>query len=582
MGAADEAGSWTEHTHSDGRRYYYNRVTKQSSWDKPDALKSPEERMNNTVWKEYKAADGRDYYFNTVTKQSVWEMPIELKRLRGLMKEDSSEDEKEPEKEEAPQWSTQEERRNAFKDLLEEKGVKSTMKWEEAIKQIQEDPRFNALPSAGERKQFFAEWLTQTKKREKEEERDKKKRAKDDYLAALTEWKDLKVNSRYRDAAEALMDKEFWPLIDEDERDELFQDFMDEHEKKTKEERRKKRKEFVEKVKKVYDEKSEITVTSRWREVQDLLRDNESFRWLSKLEALTSWEEWVLDQEKKEIEEKRKVKYRQERLNRDACRDLLREQQIKGRINMTTHWSSVAKKIVDDPRYEKLIGQPGSTPHDLFDDLIDELNEKYKEDRAKIKKMAKAKGLIVTSSSTYEWFHEQLKAEEGYVDIPEEHRKMMFESLVGKAKEQDEDMEKNAKKNRGKFVELLQKTRDITATSTYKEAEKLLGSSAAWTAVDEQTRRQCFDIFVDQLKIQSAGKKEEDAGSDDSDADDERPKKKGKTSKAASAKEKTKKKKDADEEPPAKSSKKPAKKREREEEDEDDDGDKKKKHKSRR
>merc|ERR1719247_2308587 len=90
----DAASAWTEHTHSDGRRYYYNRVTKQSSWDKPDALKSNEEKLNTTVWKEYKTADGRDYFFNPVSKQSVWEMPPELKALRAAQREDSSDEEK--------------------------------------------------------------------------------------------------------------------------------------------------------------------------------------------------------------------------------------------------------------------------------------------------------------------------------------------------------------------------------------------------------------------------------------------------------------------------------------------------------
>merc|ERR1712151_588047 len=103
------------------------------------------------------------------------------------------------------------------------------MKWEEALKLIQEDRRFNALASAGERKQAFAEFVTQSKKREKEEEREKRKRAKDDFFEALGEWKDLKVTSRYKDAAEAFVDRDFFKLIDEDERDELFQDFMDEH-----------------------------------------------------------------------------------------------------------------------------------------------------------------------------------------------------------------------------------------------------------------------------------------------------------------------------------------------------------------
>merc|ERR1712151_1369650 len=108
-----------------------NKVTKQSSWDKPDVLKSSEEKANTTSWKEYKTADGRDYYYNPVTKQSVWEMPLELKQLRGLAREEESEEE---EKEEEPEWASPEERRAAFRELLEEKGVKCTMKWEEALK----------------------------------------------------------------------------------------------------------------------------------------------------------------------------------------------------------------------------------------------------------------------------------------------------------------------------------------------------------------------------------------------------------------------------------------------------------------
>lgn len=31
---------WTEHKSPDGRNYYYNNITKQSSWDKPDELKT--------------------------------------------------------------------------------------------------------------------------------------------------------------------------------------------------------------------------------------------------------------------------------------------------------------------------------------------------------------------------------------------------------------------------------------------------------------------------------------------------------------------------------------------------------------
>merc|ERR1711937_425797 len=80
------------------------------------------------------------------------------------------------------------------------------------------------------------------------------------------------------------------------------------------------------------------------------------------------------------------------------------------------------------------------------------------------------------------------------------------------------------KRSRKRFVELLQCSRDVTASTTYKAAARLLGSNAAWEAVDETTRKQCFDVFVDQLKLQ---KTEREASEDRRDRSD-RPEKKGK------------------------------------------------------
>uniref|UniRef100_A0A7S2NJI0 WW domain-containing protein n=1 Tax=Zooxanthella nutricula TaxID=1333877 RepID=A0A7S2NJI0_9DINO len=552
---ANDPSSWTEHTHNDGRRYYYNKVTKQSSWDKPQCLKSDHEKLNTTSWKEYKTADGRDYFYNPVTKQSVWEMPLELKRLRGMDKQEDSDDEQEEEKkEEEPEWKTPEERRAAFRDMLLDKGVKSGMKWEEAAKLCQEDRRFLALNTAGERKQEFSVYVTQTKKREKEEEREKRKRARDDFVEALGKWPDLKPDARYKDAAEYLCESECFKLIEEDERDELFQDFMDEHEKKLKEDRRKQRKEYVEQIKKTYDEHSNISVTSRWQDVKEALRDNETYKWLSKLEALTSWEEWTADVGKSEVETKSKAKFRHERKNRDAFRALVKEHHEQGKIKVSTVWQDYVKDVKSDAQYLDILGQPGSTPHDIFDDLVEELNSKVKEDRAKIKKWAKAAGMTISSASTFEEFEETLQKQEGYAQVPEDTVRGVFDSLHQKAKEQEENAERDAKKSRKRFVELLQKTREVTASTTYEHAAKLMGGSSAWESVDDQTRKQCFDIFVDQLKIQSAARKgkDKDAGSGGSEAE-RKPKKKAEKGKKRAQEE-------PPEEPPEKKSKKTKKK----------------------
>ena len=39
---------WTEHKAADGRVYYYNMETKQSTWEKPDELKSKTEVSSRT------------------------------------------------------------------------------------------------------------------------------------------------------------------------------------------------------------------------------------------------------------------------------------------------------------------------------------------------------------------------------------------------------------------------------------------------------------------------------------------------------------------------------------------------------
>jgi len=67
----------------------------------------------------------------------------------------------------------------------------------------------------------------------------------------------------------------------------------------------------------------------------------------------------------------------------------------------------------------------------------------------------------------------------------------------GSASEQDE--EKDAEKNRMQFVELLLKTREVSAGTTYEDARKLLSSNPVWDTVDETTRRECFEIFVEHL-----------------------------------------------------------------------------------
>merc|ERR1711920_773723 len=94
---------------------------------------------------------------------------------------------------------------------------------------------------------------------------------------------------------------------------------------------------------------------------------------------------------------------------------------------------------------------------------------------------------------------------------------------TAKAAEAEDD--EVAEKNRMQFVELLLKTREIASGSTYEDAVGILKDSAEWKLLDDKTRRECFEIFVEYLDKPHKKKKKDKEdkkgkkGKDDDEAD---------------------------------------------------------------
>jgi len=79
--------NWRQHVPSDGKIYYVNVKTKEVTYTKPvddgfsygDTDEAPPPPVEDIPlppsWKEAFAPDGRTYYFNTSTKQTTWSRP---------------------------------------------------------------------------------------------------------------------------------------------------------------------------------------------------------------------------------------------------------------------------------------------------------------------------------------------------------------------------------------------------------------------------------------------------------------------------------------------------------------------------
>ncbi|SOS80280.1 pre-mRNA-processing factor 40, putative [Plasmodium sp. gorilla clade G1] len=79
-----EKHGWVEMVAKNGRKFYYNSITKCSKWEKPNELKTKEEiRISEkTKWKEYSCSDGRKYWYHEEKNISVWDEPEEIKKIK--------------------------------------------------------------------------------------------------------------------------------------------------------------------------------------------------------------------------------------------------------------------------------------------------------------------------------------------------------------------------------------------------------------------------------------------------------------------------------------------------------------------
>jgi pre-mRNA-processing factor 40 len=85
----------------------------------------------------------------------------------------------------------------AFKELLREKGVSSTATWDQALKLIQNDPRYSALKHLNEKKQVFNAYKVQKQKEEKEEERKRLKQSKEELEKFLQTCEHMSSTIKY-------------------------------------------------------------------------------------------------------------------------------------------------------------------------------------------------------------------------------------------------------------------------------------------------------------------------------------------------------------------------------------------------
>lgn len=154
--------------------------------------------------------------------------------------------------------------------------------------------------------------------------------------------------------------------------------------------------------------KLELGMDYTWNECCQLMKDDPTWKNLHDLDRIRVFSDYIKELEKKDYEEKRQIRKATERKQRIQFRELLKEKIISGELTQKTKWHNFVHKIKDDERLLNMLGQFGSTPHELFVDQTDQLIQYSEQCKPEIKKYIKQVGIQLSATMTFEEFYLRL------------------------------------------------------------------------------------------------------------------------------------------------------------------------------
>ncbi|XP_061219748.1 pre-mRNA-processing factor 40 homolog A isoform X3 [Neopsephotus bourkii] len=416
-----KSSTWTEHKSPDGRTYYYNTETKQSTWEKPDDLKTPAEQLlSKCPWKEYKSDSGKPYYYNSQTKESRWAKPKELEDLEAMIKaeENSTKTEEStpaistpaaaaevttttattaaetaaavatttaataataaPEAETAASSSgvenestgtgtTEEQGQATSTPAVQEQSAESAANTDDSIKQ--EASADAALKKEDDDAQPVKKTYTWNTKEE----------AKQAFKELLKE-KRVPSNASWEQAMKMIInDPRYSALAKLSEKKQAFNAYKVQTEKEEKEEARSKYKEAKESFQRFLENHEKMTSTTRYKKAEQMFGEMEVWNAISERDRLEIYEDVLFFLSKKEKEQAKQLRKR----NWEALKNILDNM---ANVTYCTTWSEAQQYLMDNPTFaedEELQNMDKEDALICFEEHIRALEKEEEEEKQK-------------------------------------------------------------------------------------------------------------------------------------------------------------------------------------------------------
>ncbi|KAL8704385.1 MAG: hypothetical protein Q9201_002454 [Fulgogasparrea decipioides] len=562
------ASVWSQ-AESNGRVYYYNTVTKATQWTKPEELMTPSERaLANQPWKQHASPEGRPYWYHSETKQTTWEMPEVYKSalaqssqppklqmpapqfVAGGTSSFSSQPQRDRDDygerigqdrqisygqmdvngtrgatfdtQNDPNYATFEEGEAAFINLLRRQKVQPDWTWEQTMRATIKDPQYRALKDPKDRKAAFEKYAVEVRLQEKDRAKERLAKLRADFGTMLRRHPEIKHYTRWKTARPIIEGETIFRSTNDDtERKQLFEEYIIELKKAHIEREAVNRKSAMDEL--VHILKGlDLEPYTRWAEAHNMVQadnkfqEDDKFQTLSKSDILTAFENHIKSLERTfndERQREKNSKVRRERQNRDRFLDLLTELKAAGKIKAGTKWMNIHPEIKDDPRYTSMLGQPGSTPLDLFWDVVEEEERAIRLVRNDVYDVLEDKRYEITPKTTLQEFLSLMSTDRRTAHLPSDTLDLIFARLHEKVVRRSEDDKHASERHQRRAIDALRSkikhlsSPPVTASTTWESLRPQIAHLEEFkTLENDGLRRQAFEKVIRRLR-----EKEEDA-----------------------------------------------------------------------
>merc|ERR1712126_113017 len=231
------------------------------------------------------------------------------------------------------------------------------------------------------------------------------------------------------------------------------------------------------------------------------------------------------------------------RKNRDAMISLLDELHEQGKLTSMSLWMELFSVISQDYRFHAMLGQPGSTPLDLFKFYVEDLKARFSDKKKIIKDILKEKDFEMMPETTFEDFATIVCEDKRSASLDAGNVKLTYNALLEKAESKEKERVKEENKRLKKIegeARLLFGDLKIDEKSSWEDVWEKIRDESVLENISERRVQSMFKDYVHDVEEscmhnhgknkKKKSKKKKKVSSSDSESDDKSRRKKHKHS----------------------------------------------------